>query len=148
MPKLNPQNLVPVRTAEEAREKGRAGGKKSGEVRRARREWKETLEIILSMPMKSGKVTDLSKMKDLSKEALEKANLTINDKINIRMINEAMKGNVKAYEIIRDQIGEKPSDVQPDGTNSALAIYVQGINGRKRTDEEGEEDGHQDTPPS
>jgi len=148
MPKLNPQNLVPVRTAEEAREKGRAGGKKSGEVRRARREWKETLEIILSMPMKSGKVTDLSKMKDLSKEALEKANLTINDKINIRMIYEAMKGNVKAYEIIRDQIGEKPSDVQPDGTNSALAIYVQGINGRKRTDEEGEEDGHQDTPPS
>ncbi len=148
MAKLNPQNLVPVRTAEEAREKGRAGGKKSGEVRRARREWKETLEIILSMPMKSGKITDLSKMKDLSKEALEKANLTINDRINIRIVNEAMKGNPKAYEIIRDQIGEKPSDVQPDGTNSALAIYVQGINGRKRTDEEGEEDGHQDTPPS
>lgn len=148
MPKPNPQNLIPVRTEEEARRKGQAGGKRSGEVRRARREWKETLEIILRMTMKNGKVTDLSKMKDLSKEALEKANLTINDKINIRMINEAMKGNVKAYELIRDQIGEKPSDVQPDGTNSALAIYVQGINARKQDDEDEEEDGHQDSPPS
>lgn len=144
----NEHNLRPVSTKTEARERGAKGGKKSGEVKRARREWKETLEIILGMTMRSGKPTDLSKMKDLSKEALEKANLTINDKINIRMVNEAMKGNVRAYELVRDQIGEKPSDAQPDGTNSALAIYVQGINGRKRTEEEEEEDGHQDTPPS
>lgn len=148
MPNKGNVNNLRTPTSEQAREIGRKGGKASAEAKKARREWKETLEIILGMTMRSGKPTDLSKMKDLSKEALEKANLTINDKINIRMINEAMKGNVKAYELIRDQIGEKPSDAQPDGTNSALAIYVQGINGRKRTEEEEEEDGHQDTPPS
>ena len=98
--------------------------------------------------MNDGKPTDLSKLKNLSKERLAKANLTVNDRINISMVNEAMKGNVKAYELIRDQIGEKPSDVQPDGTNSALAIYVQGINARKQDDEDEEEDGHQDSPPS
>lgn len=147
MPKGNVNNLR-TPTSEQAREMGRKGGKASAEAKRVRREWKETLEIILGMTMKNGKVTDLSKMKDLSKEALEKANLTINDRINIRMVNEAMKGNVKAYELIRDQIGEKPSDVQPDGTNSALAIYVQGINARKQDDEDEEEDGHQDSPPS
>lgn len=147
MPRGNVHNLR-TPTSEEARKIGRKGGLASAEARKARREWKDTLEIILSLTMNDGKPTDLSKLKSLSKERLAKVNLTINDKINIRMVNEAMKGNVRAYELIRDQIGEKPSDVQPDGTNSALAIYVQGINARKQDDEDEEEDGHQDSPPS
>ena len=147
MPRGNVHNLR-TPTSEEAREIGRKGGLASAESRKARREWKDTLEIILSLTMNDGKPTDLSKLKNLSKERLAKANLTVNDKINISMVNQAMKGNVKAYELIRDQIGEKPSDVQPDGTNSALAIYVQGINARKQDDEDEEEDGHQDSPPS
>ena len=74
MPKGNVNNLRTL-TSEQAREIGRKGGKASAEAKRVRREWKETLEIILGMPMRGGKVTDLSKMKDLSKEALEKVGL-------------------------------------------------------------------------
>ena len=32
------------------------------------------------------------------------------EKISTALINEAQKGNTKAYEIIRDTIGEKPMD--------------------------------------
>jgi hypothetical protein len=146
MPKPNPQNLDPVSTKEEARKRGAAGGKKSGETKRRRKAWKETLEIILNMTMKEGKTTDLSSLKDLSKGSIAGSNLTINDMINIKMVNEALKGNTKAYEYIRDQIGEKPTEVQPDGASSALAIYVKGM--KKKDEEEDEEDGHQDSPPS
>ena len=142
----NPQNLDVIDSTEKARKRGAAGGKKSGETKRRRKAWKETLEIILNMTMKEGKTTDLSSLKDLSKGSIAGSNLTINDMINIKMVNEALKGNTKAYEYIRDQIGEKPTEAQPDGASSALAIYVKGM--KKKDEEEDEEDGHQDSPPS
>ena len=45
------ENLIPIRkgdlSSEEAARRGSAGGKKSGEVRRRKRELKESLEVIL-----------------------------------------------------------------------------------------------------
>ena len=46
---MNEQNLKRP-TAEEAREKGRRGGKASGEARRRRKALKESMEILLNMP--------------------------------------------------------------------------------------------------
>ena len=59
----NEKNLKPIRTKSEAREKGKKGGIKSGEVRAQR-----------------------------------------------KTLKEALSGNVKAFETIRDTIGEKPQD--------------------------------------
>ena len=48
----NEQNLIPgnKRSQNEARENGRKGGKKSGEVRRKRKAMKEQAELLLSLP--------------------------------------------------------------------------------------------------
>lgn len=48
----NEQNLIPgnKRSQSEARENGRKGGKKSGEVRRKRKAMKEQAELLLSLP--------------------------------------------------------------------------------------------------
>lgn len=50
----NEQNLIPYRfdkrSANEAREKGQKGGKKSGEVRRKRKAMKEQMETLLALP--------------------------------------------------------------------------------------------------
>ncbi len=46
---MNEQNLKRP-TSEEAREKGRRGGKASGEARRRRKALKESMEILLNMP--------------------------------------------------------------------------------------------------
>lgn len=90
------ENLKPVRTEEEAREKGRRGGKASGESRRRRKTLKEELELMLSNP-------------------------EMQQSMCAALLREALYGNAsgsvtKAFETIRDTIGEKPTDkVQMDG---------------------------------
>lgn len=85
----NEQNLKPVRTKSEARERGKNGGIKSGEVRAQRKTLREELLALLG-----------TKVEDK----------TIQEKISFSLIQEALDGNVKAFETIRDTIGEKPQD--------------------------------------
>lgn len=81
----NEQNLKPVTSKSEARAKGRAGGIKSGEARRKRKTLKEELLLLLSQ----GKTQE---------------------KMSLALIEKAMSGDTKAYEVIRDTVGEKPID--------------------------------------
>ncbi len=82
----NEKNLKRL-TSEEARKNGSKGGKKSVESRRRKKLLKELLE-----------------------EALEKETRTGNMAIDITnaLVRKAKKGNVKAYEVIRDTLGQKP----------------------------------------
>ena len=81
----NEQNLTPVRTKSEARERGRNGGIASGKARAERKSMREELLILLQE----------DKMQE---------------KISLALLEQAKKGNTKAYEIIRDTIGEKPKE--------------------------------------
>jgi hypothetical protein len=82
------------KTSEEAREAGRKGGKRSGEVRRARKTLREELTDLLTENItdKNGRVMPTQKA------------------ISASMIKQALSGNTKAFELIRDTIGEKPID--------------------------------------
>ena len=80
-----------ISNGEEARELGRKGGKKSGEVRRAKKTLRQELELLLELVDKKGK--------------------TNQEKMSVGLLKKAMKGNVKAFEMIRDTIGQKPKDV-------------------------------------
>ena len=82
----NNQNLKPVRTTSEAREKGRNGGIASGKARAIAKTFKETINDQLSDD-------------DLKK-------------IIKKIISEAQRGNMKAVELLRDTRGEKPVDKQ------------------------------------
>lgn len=84
----------PWKTREEAREAGKKGGKKSGEVRRARKTLREELLTLLSQD-----ITDTRGRTMPTQVALSTA-----------LIQEALKGNTKAFEVVRDTIGEKPVD--------------------------------------
>ena len=83
-----------IQAGEEARELGRKGGVKSGEARRARKTLREELEILLMQD-----ITD----KDGRQMKTQAA-------ISASMIKQALSGSTKAFEIIRDTIGEKPID--------------------------------------
>ena len=78
-------NLRPVSSTEEARERGRKGGLASGEARRKRKTLKEELLLIPSEGETQQSVT-------------------------LALIEKAMSGDTKAFEVIRDTIGEKPID--------------------------------------
>ena len=81
----NEQNLKPVTSKKEARERGRKGGLASGEARRKRKTLKEELLLMLSEGETQQSVT-------------------------LALIEKAMSGDTKAFEVIRDTIGEKPVD--------------------------------------
>lgn len=90
------ENLRPVQTKEEARERGRAGGIASGEARRARKTMRAELEAMLTMTVKDKAGKDTGR--------------TFQSAITAALIAKAAKGDTKAYELIRDTIGEKPAE--------------------------------------
>ena len=83
----NTENLVSLadRTTEEQRAIASAGGNASGEARRKRKTLKEELLLMLSEGETQQSVT-------------------------LALIEKAMSGDTKAFEVIRDTIGEKPVD--------------------------------------
>lgn len=80
-------NLKLIKSTEEARIKGRNGGIRSGEVRKARKTLKEELLLLLA-------------------EGDTQKNITL------ALLTKAMKGDTKAFEVLRDSIGEKCADKQ------------------------------------
>ena len=91
----NVQNLKPF-TSEQSREKAKANGQKggiaSGKAKRKRKEFKEALKTALTVVMENNKT-----VQEIGVEAL---------------MDKFMKGDLKAFELIRDTIGEKPTDKQ------------------------------------
>lgn len=90
----NEQNLNPfgTLTEDEQREISSKGGKASGEARRKKKLLRECLEILLEKEITDKKGETMSGAEALS----------------TKLFAEAMKGNVKAFEVLRDTAGQKP----------------------------------------
>ena len=131
MPKTGKvENLDKITTVEEAREKGRKGGQKSAESRRKKRAMAETMEIILTMPLKEGMVDDIESV--TSNADIEKRNVTVQDAIIAAQAKKAMKGDTRAAEFIRDLIGAKVqvAETSPlDGIASVLSKFAEDEDG-------------------
>lgn len=98
-------NSIPM---EEMRERNRNAGIKSGQVRRERRDFRKTVETLLSMPTKGGKLSDLESIKNFMD--LKGKNVTVQQAIAIKLIQDALKGDKKAFELVVAMIGEQPSN--------------------------------------
>ena len=100
-------NLIPInkRTKDEQREIVKKAGKASGKVRRQRKQLKDLFLSMLSTPIPQdelkGKITSMG---------LDNEEKNYNTLIGMTALTEALKGNLKAIELIRDTIGEKPKD--------------------------------------
>ncbi len=95
----NQQNLIPVRSVNEARAMGAKGGKASGEARRK----KKSLQAALQALMEHRTPDDISNDLGLKKSASNY------EAIAVRMLYKALvDGDVRAAEFIRDTCGEKP----------------------------------------
>ena len=95
-------------TPEQRAENGRKGAEKANENRRKRQEMKETLDILLSMPMKKGQVYKAADIKCFAD--LKGKNITIDQALMVCLIQKALKGDLNAIGMVRDTVGEKPSD--------------------------------------
>lgn len=95
--------------ARNASEYGKLGAKKSAEVRRRKRDMRETLEILLSMKLDAGKqkrLEDFRGFHDITKED----NLTVSERIMVIQVKKALAGDLEALKFIREQIGQKPKE--------------------------------------
>ena len=103
---MNDNNLIPnsERSPNEVRENGRKGGKRSGDVRRAKKTMRETCEMLLAMDCKIGNIK--TKMKEIGIPENEQTNQMA---ITISMLKSALNGNVQAFNSLRDTMGEKPT---------------------------------------
>lgn len=104
----NIENLEPVRTKEEAAEKGRKGGIASGKAKREKKAMRETLATLLSMPLKPGKSTDIETIRNVA--SLKGENISVQEAIMFAQIQKALKGDTKAAEFVRDTSGNKLKD--------------------------------------
>lgn len=104
----NEENLKPVRTKSEARARGKNGGIASGKARREKKLFRETLDALLSMPMKDGKEVAVDEIKNFAN--IKGQNISVQEAILIAQIQKAMKGDTRAAEYVRDTIGQKPTD--------------------------------------
>lgn len=95
-------------TPEQRAECGRKGAQKSMETKRKRKEMRETLDILLKMPMKRGKQYSAEDIKSFAD--LKGKNITIDQALMIALVQKGLKGDLNAIAMVRDTVGEKPTD--------------------------------------
>lgn len=99
------ENLRPFDTLTEERQREirSAGGKASQKKKREQKQLKELLEIFLSMDnLDTGTDNYMA--------------------ITAALGNQALQGNVKAYEVIRDTIGQKPVEQQQVDMSATITV--------------------------
>lgn len=91
---MNDQNLKPnsERSPSEVRANGAKGGRASGAARRRKKDLAQALQILLDK-----KYTDQNGKKITGTEA-----------ISAKLFQKALNGDIRAFETLRDTVGQKP----------------------------------------
>lgn len=97
------ENLVPL-TTEKAREIGKKGGEASVQSRRRKRKLRELVELFGEMDVSDKARSQMEKM-GIPEELMTRKMQPV-----VALYNKANKGDVAAFNAIRDIIGEKPVD--------------------------------------
>ena len=132
-------NLKPYKkgdiTSEEAKKRGRAGGVKSGESRRAKRDAKSAVRYLLELAAK-GKIAD--NLKELGFPANEQTNMAA---LQARLFTMAMGGNIDAYTERESIAADRRREVELDAKVAALGANPEGMSASvNMSDEDGNND--------
>jgi len=138
-PKVNPKsieagtkNLIPL--SKRSPEEKAAIIEKSHASRRANTEKRKNAELIARELLKL-QGQDLTSCIDNTalKEKAAALDLSIYDVLTLKMIDQGLKGSVKAYETIRDSAGDKPvnkSEQNINVINESDSVLLKRIAGR------------------
>lgn len=127
----NEKNLKPVRSKEEARERGKKGGIKSGETRRRKAALRNTMNRLLTMQAEVDGLSDVLRA--------DGGESTYEEIITMAMIQQASLGNVKAYQAIMKTVGQTEKS-EADLEEQRLKVELnrarkEDITGENETDE-------------
>jgi hypothetical protein len=118
---LNPQNLDPVRTKEEARKRGSNGGKKSGEAKRKKKTMQELAQAMLSC-----RVTDDALKDKFASLGFDTNKMTMAEAMIAGQVMEAMK-NPNSFKLLLELV-EPRDEIKTDVVEdlSPLADLLRG----------------------
>ena len=97
--------------------------KKSVESRNRRKRDREEWEELFSLPMKDGDLDELTSI-----TGIKGANLTLSKQLKAVLVREALKGNLKAYELLMRYAGmaePEPQEAPQEQSNG----FVNALNG-------------------
>ena len=96
LPRNGTKNLIPTnkRSKEEAKRLGKKGGIASGKARREKKTLRQCLEILLERTLKD-------------KKGIE---MTGAEAVSLKVFEKALKGDIRAFEVLRDTAGQKVPD--------------------------------------
>lgn len=99
----NEKNLIPgnKRSQSEARENGKKGGIKSGEARRKKKALKETMQMLLDLPVHNTKIFN-----KMSEFGIDLGEIDNNTRLMYSLLQKAFTGDVAAIKEVRSVIGE------------------------------------------
>ena len=95
------ENLKFIKSTEEAREKGRAGGIASGKARRRKRAMREAADLFLSLP-----VTDRRKLKKLKAKELDEEDIDQQMAMIAGLVEASQNGDAACANVIVKLLGE------------------------------------------
>lgn len=109
-----------VLTPEEARKIGKKGGIASGKARRERKALNETLNELLSMPLKDGKTNDIETIKSLA--SIKGKNITVQEALVFAQIQRALKGDQRSARLLFEMLSEQlnGTTAQTEAHNSLI----------------------------
>lgn len=106
----NPQNFLdPAKmTPEERRERARNGGKRSGIVRRDKRNARERLALLLQLALTDGNGNNVN-------SPITGKAMSVGEAIDTAVIKRAIKGDIRAAEVIYDLLNVKVTRTELTG---------------------------------
>ena len=125
---LKPNESTQFTSGRQAVENGRKGGQVAQANRKARQREQEEWAELLSIAMESGAAEDISHLKEAKTK-----NMTVSKAMKVKLITEALKGNIKAYECIMRYAGaEEKEDEQEQNGNETTTdnSFIKALNTR------------------
>ena len=119
----NDENLIPnsARSPEELRENGRKGGVASGKARQKKRLMKDLVIEMLNSKIWSDELK--AKILNVFPE-MEDEKMQVQTAMIASQIQKAMKGDTKAFELLRDTSGQKPVEQQVIGFDESNQLII------------------------
>ena len=88
-------------------EEQKMGGIASGKARKEKKLIKDNIELLLSLPIKNNKMKE-----QLKQLGIEESEMNNQMAMVIAMYQKVLKGDVQAFNTLRDTLGQKPVEVQ------------------------------------
>ena len=101
----NEQNLIPLnqRSQRERKEIAIKGANASNKIQKEKKRVKQQFELLMSLDLQENELKEQIKSLGIPEEEIN-----VQMALCVAMTQQALQGNIKAFELIRDTIGQNP----------------------------------------